>query len=249
MTFEHKTVLITGATGFFGSWMSKLIEGNLVLANHDNLSDTLKEMKYDYIFHFAPTPIEPIIECAKRSDAKVLYASSGAIYGGIEKKVSEDDPADPKTYYGMNKLHNELVLKRSGLDYCIARLFTFCGKGMNGTFAITSFVDALKQGKPLPVLGGGKSVRTYLHIEDAARWLYTIMLNGYGVYNVGSHREITIEKLAKQVSTFRIPPAELFYDKREFVDPAPYYVPDCTRARDLDLCQVHSLEYGIRSML
>lgn len=251
MSFDNKLILITGASGFFGSWMANSLNGecDLVLANRSNLQETLKIMKYDYIFHFAPTPIEPIIECARHNDTKVLYASSGAVYGRVETKVTEEEPVNPTTDYGMFKLHNELVLKRSGLDYCIARLFAFCGKGMNGTFAITSFVDALKQGKLLHVLGGGKSVRTYLYIEDAIRWLRKIMLDGQGTYNVGSHREITIEQLARQVASFRIPPAELFYDKREFIDPAPYYVPDCSKAHDLGLSQWHDLCYGIERML
>ena len=147
--YKNKRVLITGARGFFGSWMAKALYNDciVVLADRTNINDMLLS-KYDYIFHFAPTPIEPVIECAKKSNAKVLYASSGAVYGGLEEKVSETSPTNPKTDYGYEKLRSETVLRKSGLDYCTARLFTFCGTNMKNTFAITSFVDAIKNDRP-----------------------------------------------------------------------------------------------------
>jgi len=249
--FDRKTVLVTGATGFFGLWMTHALYGrcNLVLAGRDNLTNTLKGGDYDYIFHFAPTPIEPVIECARRNNAVVVYASSGAVYGGIEKKVSESSPTFPKTDYGKEKLRCEFLLKTSGVDYRIARLFTFCGTNMRGQFAVTAFVDAVKHGKDIPVFGGGRSVRTYLYIMDAIVWLTEIAIYGHGIYNVGSERETTIFQLAKQVSTMVTPTAKIYCDPKPFIDPAPYYVPDCTKAHNLGLYQWHNLEYGLRKML
>jgi nucleoside-diphosphate-sugar epimerase len=247
--YSHKTVLITGANGFFGSWLTDAFYGkcNLVLANRDNLYDALKG-EYDCIFHFAPAPIEPIMECAKNG-ATVLYASSGAVYGGAQRKVSESDVAAPRTDYGIEKLRNELVLKNSNIDYRVARLFTFCGTRMKDQFAITTFVDALKAGSPLPVYNKGKTVRTYLYIIDAIIWLCEIVLRGHGIYNIGSERETTIMELAEQVCSFRIPKGEIYCNPKELIEPAPYYVPDCSKAHELGLYQWHNLEYGLRRML
>jgi len=205
------------------------------------------ERKYDYIFHFAPTPIEPIIECAKRSNAKILYASSGAVYGGIQEKVTEEHPTNPITDYGFEKLRSENILKKSGLDFCIARLFTFCGTGMKNNFAITKFVEAVKTGNPLMVYGN--PTRTYMYVVDAIEWLCKLMLSENGVYNVGSEKETTIRDLAKRVSTYKIPNAEVLLSSKEFIQNANYYVPDCSKAHELGLEQYFSLSYGIERMI
>ncbi|MFA5715433.1 MAG: NAD(P)-dependent oxidoreductase [Candidatus Paceibacterota bacterium] len=248
--FHHTQVLITGCEGFFGSWMYKALLGKCTLffANHNNLSLHLEELdKLDYIFHFAPTPIEPVIECAKRSNAKILYASSGGVYGGARVKVDEDYPANPITDYAHEKLRSENILRKSGLDYCIARLFTFSGKGMKNTFAITAFVDAVKNNKPLVVMS--QSVRTYMYIADAIVWLCKLMQSENGTYNVGSEREIRIDQLAMRIASYVIPPADILKSDKPFVDNAPYYVPDCSKARDLGLENHFTLEYAIRQML
>jgi len=248
--FHHTQVLITGCEGFFGSWMYKALFGKCTLyfANHNNMPLHLSKLeKLDYIFHFAPTPIEPVIECAKRSNAKILYASTGAVYGTLHEKATEDMLYNTRNDYAIEKARNEMVLKRSGLDYCIARLFAFCGTGMKNHFAITAFVDAVKNNRPLVVYS--HSVRSYMYIADAIVWLCRIMQSNSGIYNVGGNHEITIDKLAQRVSSYVIPKAEVIESDKDFYDPQPYYVPDCSKARDLGLQYHFNLEYGIRQML
>ena len=248
--FENKSVLITGASGFFGSWMRKALTDickPLYVPERENLLPFLHLIDFDYIFHFAPTPIEPVIECAKRSNAKILYASSGAVYGTLHEKATEDMLYNTRNDYAIEKARSELVLRRSGLDYCITRLFAFCGTGMKNHFAITAFVDAVKNNKPLIVYS--HSVRTYMYIADAIVWLCKLIQSENGIYNVGGNREITIDKLAMRVASYVVPPAEIIESNKPFIDAQPYYVPDCSKAEDLGLQRHFTLEYGIRQML
>ena len=238
--------LVTGSTGFFGTWTAKALQGDIVLADRNNFREMLNG-RYDYIYHFAPTPIEPIIECAAKTHAKIFYSSSGAVYGGLKTRVSEEHPTNPVTDYGIEKLRNELVLKKSGLDYCIGRLFTFCGNGMRDYFAITAFVKALKDNKPLVVMSD--SVRAYMYIEDAVRWIINLMDQENGVYNIGSEKEISIAKLALRVSSYCIPRCDIIRSEKKFNDPAPYYVPDCSKAHEVGLYEKYDLDYGLRKMI
>lgn len=248
--FAGSRILVTGASGFFGTWLGRALNGRctLTLADRAGYLPSLRH-EYDFILHFAPVPIEPVLDCADRNGAVMLYASSGAVYGGVKRKVSEIDETFPKTDYGKEKLASEFALKESGLDYRICRLFTFCGPGMRDYFAITAFVNAVKRGKPLVLYGGGKSVRTYLYIADAVVWILNILLHGHGTYNVGSERETSIRELALYIASETLPRTEIIEDPRHFVDPAPYYVPDCERANHIGLVQWHDLDYGIREMI
>ena len=122
--FTGSRILVTGASGFFGTWLGRALNGRctITLADRAGYLPSLSH-EYDFILLFAPVPIEPVLECADRNGAVVLYASSGAVYGGVKRKVNEIDETFPKSDYGKEKLASEFALKESGLDYRICRLF------------------------------------------------------------------------------------------------------------------------------
>lgn len=244
-------ILVTGATGFFGTHLANIlstINCELTLAGRDNYFSSLRR-EYDYILHFAPVPIEPVIECANMGFSTVLYASSGAVYGGMHTNVRETDETFPKTDYGREKLRSEFLLKESKLDYRICRLFTFSGTGMRDYFAITAFVKAAKEGRPLMLFNHGSAIRSYMYIADAVVWILKILMHGTGIYNVGSERPTSIKQLAELVSEHFTPNSRIVDDKREFHENAPYYVPNCDKAHRLDLWQWHDLEFAIKKMI
>jgi dTDP-glucose 4,6-dehydratase len=248
--YEDRHVLITGASGFFGSWLTYALNGKcvLTLANRDNIAACLKR-EYDYIFHFAPCRIDPVLNCAVKHNAKILYASSGAVYGTTYTRPKEDAELNPATEYGLNKANDEMDITESGVNNVIARCYAFAGPHMRDYFALTAFVKAVQNQKPLMVLNRGVAVRSYLYAADLTVWLLTLMVKGRGVYNVGSERETTIKELAETVADFATPKAVIEYSNKPFVEPSPYYVPDCGKAHKLGLVQWADLNYAIGRML
>jgi len=243
--YTGERVLITGATGFIGSWLAQVFAYQCSLT----LDRDFVDGEYDAIFHFAPTPIEPVIECAKKTNALVVYTSSGAVYGGVPKQVDEDAEIQPKTAYGIEKAHAEKLLAESGLDYRILRLFTLSGPGMRNLVAITHFIEAVKSDKPMRVFGNGKQIRSYLYIADVLGWMLLIIDFGrQGIYNVGSEQAISIGELADRVSDY-VHGHPIKHVQPYFVEPAPYFLPDCTKAREIGLHQRFDLEYAIRRMM
>lgn len=243
--WTRERVLITGATGFIGSWLAQVLDYQCNLTLNRDFVDG----EYDTIFHFAPTPIEPVIECAQLCKAQVIYTSSGAVYGGVPQQVNEDAPIIPKTEYGREKARSEALLAKSGLDYRILRIFATAGPGLRDYFAITAFVNAVKAGKPMEIYGTGKTVRSYLYIADLLVWMLRIIGFGRpGAYNVGSEIPITIEELAERVGDY-VHGHPIKHVQRYFVEPAPYYLPDCGRAHEIGLHQRFDLDYCIKRMM
>lgn len=134
---------------------------------------------------------------------KVLFTSSGAVYGPPSAPVGEDAPCAPVTAYGKAKLEAERMLVASGLDVKLARCFAFTGPYLNRHihFAIGNFIEDALQGRQPRLTGDGTPLRSYLYADDLVEWLFTILEHGESgrPYNVGSPEAISIHDLAALV--------------------------------------------------
>ena len=178
-----------------------------------------------------------VADFAKASGCgKILFTSSGAVYGLRTSPASEDDVCNPVTAYGRSKLAAEKMLIESGLDVKIARCFAFVGQYLNRRihFAIGNFMQNCLDGKPIVINGDGTPLRSYLYADDLVEWLFAILERGESgrPYNVGSGRAVSIRELAETVR-------RVFGSKSEIVvngKPTPgakpsVYVPSIARAR------------------
>jgi nucleoside-diphosphate-sugar epimerase len=191
-----KNIIVTGGTGFVGSWMRRKQPDNVEAVyfnrhGHQNLD--LVTSKYDYVVHLAPVAPDKVIAFAQKNKARLLYCSSGIVYH------PEND-----TKYRQNKIKWEQQCLDSGVDVVIARLFTFFGDGLDDNKAITEFFTSAKQGQPLNVYGDGLTVRSYMHGRDLGRAMWQILFDGETgrAYDVGSTRPVTIKRLAERVAFF-----------------------------------------------
>jgi nucleoside-diphosphate-sugar epimerase len=184
---RNKRVLMTGGTGFVGSWMSQTNEDfTFMRANRFTMHDLLRQ-NWDYIIHGAPGGMDMVIECAKRTDAVVLFTSSGA--------------ADThRTSYGADKMHDEEKLLASGLDVRICRLYSFAGWGLPRHLALPSMINYAINNESV-VLWAPHEIRSYMYASDMAVWLWNILLRGQdgGRYAIGSERAVTIKQLVLEI--------------------------------------------------
>lgn len=190
-----------------------------------------------------------VLELARSSGAKkFLFTSSGAVYGPMfpgRGKVSEGDllsalPLEARGAYAEAKRLAELVTcifgKEHGIEIKIARGFAFVGPflPLDSHLAAAGFLRSVLAGEPIRILGHGQTVRSYLYGADLATWLWTILFKGRAEqpYNLGSDVPVTIEELARAVSSARAPGVEVQVlgrlQERETVD---VYLPDLTKAR------------------
>lgn len=167
---------------------------------------------------------------------KILFTSSGAVYGPQTAPVPEDVPCRPVTAYGKGKLAAEGFLSDSGLEVKIARCFAFVGPYLDRTihYAIGNFIQNCLDGKPIVINGDGSPLRSYMYADDLVEWLFAILERGKPnrPYNVGSDRALSIRELAETVR-------RVFGSTREIIvkgTPATgtvssVYVPRIERAR------------------
>jgi len=228
-------VLVTGGSGFVGHWLEVCqppgIEAVYV---GRKLYQTRWEIgRWDAIVHLAPVSPTRVLKYAEKRGAKVLYASSGAVYQGAND-------------YAAHKREWEAICNASEADVVTARLFTFIGAGLKDHYAITHFIEAAKAGKPLSVWGDGSCVRSYLYGEDLGSWLWRILLDGNGVYDVGSAVPYTILQVARMVADATGAKIELMPGK---VIETPVYLPDVERAVNLGCRETVGLEEAIRKTI
>lgn len=186
------TVLVTGGTGFVGYWMHQTAPYNLAcvyLSKKDYEDETNWNWRYDYIVHLAPVSPSKPLACARQNNARVLYASSGAVY-------------DRDTAYADQKREWEAECAYSGVNVVIARLFTFCGEHLDENKAISRFQKAAMRGEIIHIWGDGSAIRSYMQGREMGKWLWAILLKGKRgeAYDVGSDDPVTMYELASRIN-------------------------------------------------
>lgn len=150
-----------------------------------------------------------LIASAKNYVRKLLFASSGAVYGdGLDRK--ESMATVPRSPYTLSKLAGEqyctLYNDLSGLKTVCLRFFNVYGGGMNPksdyALAVPAFIDRVARGLPLVIYGDGDQTRDFIFIDDVVNAsIYAVMQdNMQGVYNVGTGVTTSINRLAELIS-------------------------------------------------
>jgi nucleoside-diphosphate-sugar epimerase len=153
---------------------------------------------------------------AEKKTAKVLFLSSGAVYGQQpwemqhipETVMLGPDSTDPRNTYAQAKRSAEMLCaiyqKQFGVPTTIARIFSLLGPGLalGIHFAAGNFIRNAIDGKPVIVNGNGLPCRSYLYTTDLVVWLLYLLQQGRAgqAYNVGSEHAISIAELAARVA-------------------------------------------------
>lgn len=162
--------------------------------------------------------VKKYLELAKKYHlkSKILYISSGAIYGKqpgsiggfkenyfkFNNKISFQKSY--KTEYSKIKLKNEKSFQKFGklgAKVSIARCFSFVGEFLprNSHYVIGNFIKNILNNQNLKIKADYQIIRSYMHEEDLVRWLLKILNSSNKncpIYNVGSDNAISIYKLA-----------------------------------------------------
>jgi len=141
-----------------------------------------------------------VLEAAALADVpKVVYISSGAVYGNVRMEtVREDSLLCPISPYGASKVAGEAIVKNYGLDTISLRLSCVYGPGRVTPEPIKNLLtDAIKSEKIEWATGMDQNY-DYVYIEDCVEGILQASLadsHHYDVYNIGGGEEVTFQRI------------------------------------------------------
>jgi dTDP-glucose 4,6-dehydratase len=188
---------------------------------------------------------ERVLAEAIRMNSKVLFLSSGAVYGRQPLEVErltetwEGAPpiSDSNSAYHEGKrvaeLMGNIAATKQGLHFVTARLFAFIAPflPLDAHFAAGNFIRDALTSTEINIQSGGGSLRSYLYATDLCKSLWALTTRGLNMnaYNVGSDREVSITDLANAVALIGNPSIVIQQHGVNTVSNTTRYVPSVNK--------------------
>ena len=206
---------------------------------------------------------ERVIVEAVRMNNRLLFLSSGAVYGRQPLDLShlpetwEGAPqiGDSNSAYHEGKrvaeLMGNIAATKQGLHFISARLFAFIAPFLPlGThFAAGNFIRDALSSNQIEIQSGGGSVRSYLYATDLCSGLWALLARGEtgSAYNIGSDQDITIKELAIKVAWLAGTNARVNVRGLDTPQNVSRYVPSLERLHnEIGMKQSISLEQSLK---
>jgi UDP-glucose 4-epimerase len=202
-----------------------LSKAKFVKADILDLKKLNSQEKADLIYHLAAQVVVPysmenpvedfetnargtlnVLEKARKDDARLVFASSAAVYGNpTELPTQEDYGFNPFSCYGLSKVVGEeycnMYISQYGLRITILRFANVYGPRCHGV--MSDFLDKIsKNPQKLEIIGTGLQSRDFVHISDVvnALMLSAASENSVGqTFNIGCGKTTKIIDLAKMI--------------------------------------------------
>jgi len=151
---------------------------------------------------------------AKRTDAKILQASTSEVYGDPEVHPQREDywghvnPIGPRSCYDEGKRCAETLFfdyrRQHNLRVKVARIFNTYGPRMhpNDGRVVSNFILQALNGQPITIYGSGQQTRSFCYVDNLVDGLMRLMNTSddvTGPINLGNPNEFTIRELAEKI--------------------------------------------------
>ena len=150
----------------------------------DNIDCSINNMLIDYAM---------IRACEENKVKHLFYSSSSCVY----------PIRNPENSYGIEKLSAEKYIKKSKLNYSIARIQNVYGEHMRiggeREMVIPSFCRQILNGY-VKVFGDGSQKRSFIYVEDLCEIILKMIKNKEKQKDIGGHRVKIIDVLYELIS-------------------------------------------------
>jgi dTDP-glucose 4,6-dehydratase len=260
-----KGYAVTGVDNLVTGRMQNLdaaLKSGLEFVEHDIIEPLTISGSFDEIYNLA-SPASPIdfskmpvfiletasrghrnlLDLAKKTEARILFASSSEVYGDpevhpqIESYFGNVNTIGPRSCYDEAKRFGEALSAAyrlsHGVETRVARIFNTYGPRMrpnDGRIIPNFFIQALQE-QSLSVYGDGSQTRSFCYVSDQAEGLFKLMNSDESrPVNIGNPIERTVLEVAKAINDLTGNTAPLRYLPLPENDPK-LRRPDITRAQ------------------
>lgn len=136
---------------------------------------------------------------------KYVHISTPEVYGSCQGLVREEAPFNPSTPYAVSRAACDMSLKTYLANYGFPVVFTRAsnvfGPGQQLYRIVPRTILYILLGKTLQLHGGGRSVRSFIHIADVAEGTYRAALQGTpgAVFHLSTDRHHSIRAVVEEV--------------------------------------------------
>ena len=163
----------------------------------------------------------------KRKVERIVFASSSSVYGNQTiLPISESNPLEPVTPYGVSKLAAEKYCgafhQTYGLSTVSVRYFNVYGQRQSAnpySGIIAIFTNKLSRGLQPTIYGDGEQTRDFIHVSDVVKANLRALETERGIgqaFNVGTGQSTSIRQLYATLAELSNKPemAPVYADER-----------------------------------
>ena len=201
---------------------------------------------------------------AKRTNARILQASTSEVYGDPEVHPQTEDywgrvnPIGIRSCYDEGKRCAETLFfdyhRQYNLEIKVARIFNTYGPKMNpfDGRVVSNFIVQALTGEDITIYGKGEQTRSFCYVDDLIDGITKFMNSPSdinGPINLGNNSEFTMIELAEKVLTLTGSKSKLIFKPLPLDDPRQRQ-PDLTKAKkELDWEPSVSLDDGLKETI
>ena len=184
---------------------------------------------------------------AKRTNARILQASTSEVYGDPEIHPQTEDywgrvnPIGIRSCYDEGKRCAETLFfdyyRQYHLDIRVIRIFNTYGPRMhpNDGRVVSNFIVQALRGDDITIYGTGEQSRSFCYVDDLIRGItsYTDLNGDYpGPINLGNPNEFTMKELAEKVLALTNSNSQIIFKPLPQDDPRQRQ-PEISKAKQL----------------
>ncbi len=185
---------------------------------------------------------------------RLLHISTPEIYGNTKTLISEDENINPSTPYAISRVNADLFLqslkKEFNFDFVGTRAANIYGEYQDLYRIIPKTIYSIINQKKLYLHGGGKSIRSFIHINDVCDATYLIMKkknNSGEFYHISSKTLISIKELIKKIcKIYQYDYSKLVKETKDRIGKDKFYKLKTKKIEKLGWKTNISLEQGIK---
>ena len=137
---------------------------------------------------------------------RLVHISTPEVYGSTKNLISENEKINPSTPYAISRVNADFFLKslnkEFNFDFLSTRAANIYGEYQDLYRIIPKTIFSIINNKKILLHGGGKSIRSFIHIDDVCSATYILMKqkNTKGeFYHISSNELISIKDLIKKI--------------------------------------------------